>query len=213
MQNAHLITQLQTTYVSTLRSLISIIEAKDPYTKGHTERVASYSVALANRVDLREDDLKRIMFAALMHDIGKMGVLDEIVNKPGALTEAEWELMRAHPVVGAGIVEKMEFLNGTADIVRYHHEAWNGKGYPDGLRGDDIPLGARIVTVADSFDAMTTDRPYRKALTVDQAIAQLEGGAGVQFDADLVKVFVKYIRDKERVEAEAAAAPVPLTKS
>jgi putative nucleotidyltransferase with HDIG domain len=196
-----------------LRSLISIIEAKDPYTKGHTERVASYSVALANRVDLREDDLKRIMFAALMHDIGKMGVLDEIVNKPGALTEAEWELMRAHPVVGAGIVEKMEFLNGTADIVRYHHEAWNGKGYPDGLRGDDIPLGARIVTVADSFDAMTTDRPYRKALTVDQAIAQLEGGAGVQFDADLVKVFVKYIRDKERVEAEAAAAPVPLTKS
>jgi putative nucleotidyltransferase with HDIG domain len=201
MQNAHLITQLQTTYVSTLRSLISIIEAKDPYTKGHTERVASYSVALANRVDLREDDLKRIMFAALMHDIGKMGVLDEIVNKPGALTEAEWELMRAHPVVGAGIVEKMDFLNGTADIVRYHHEAWNGKGYPDGLRGDDIPLGARIVTVADSFDAMTTDRPYRKALTVDQAIAQLEGGAGVQFDADLVKVFVKYIRDKERVEA------------
>jgi HD-GYP domain-containing protein (c-di-GMP phosphodiesterase class II) len=165
------------------------------------------------RVDYREDDLKRIMFAALMHDIGKMGVLDEIVNKPGALTEAEWELMRAHPVVGAGIVEKMEFLNGTADIVRYHHEAWNGKGYPDGLRGDDIPLGARIVTVADSFDAMTTDRPYRKALTVDQAIAQLEGGAGVQFDADLVKVFVKYIRDKERVEAEAAAAPVPLTKS
>lgn len=204
MQNAQLLTQLQTTYVSTLRSLISIIEAKDPYTKGHTERVASYSVALANRMGLGDDDLKRVMFAALMHDIGKMGVLDEIVNKPGALTEAEWELMRAHPVTGASIVEKMEFLTGTADIVRHHHESWNGRGYPDGLRGDDIPLGARIVTVADSFDAMTTDRPYRKALTVDQALARLEEASGVQFDAGLVKVFVKYVRDKELAEAEAS---------
>jgi putative nucleotidyltransferase with HDIG domain len=206
MQNAHLITQLQTTYVATLRSLISIIEAKDPYTKGHTERVASYSVALANRLGLGEDDLKRVMFAALMHDIGKMGVLDEIVNKPGALTEAEWELMRAHPVVGAGIVEKMEFLTGTADIVRHHHESWNGKGYPDGLCGEAIPLGARIVTVADSFDAMTTDRPYRKALSFDQAIERLHEASGVQFDANLVKVFVKYIRDKGLAEAPAAGA-------
>jgi putative nucleotidyltransferase with HDIG domain len=203
MQNANLITQLQTTYVSTLRSLISIIEAKDPYTKGHTERVASYSVALATRMGLAGGDIKRIMFAALMHDIGKMGVLDEIVNKPGALTEAEWELMRAHPVVGAGIVEKMEFLTGTAEIVRHHHESWNGKGYPDGLCGEDIPLGARIVTVADSFDAMTTDRPYRKALTFDQAIERLQEASGVQFDAELVKVFVKYIRDKERAETQA----------
>jgi len=206
MHNSHLLSELQTTYVSTLRSLISIVEAKDPYTKGHTERVASYSVALANRMGLGPTDLERVMFAALMHDIGKMGVLDEIVNKPGALTEQEWELMRAHPVVGAGIVEKMEFLNGTADIVRHHHESWNGKGYPDGLTGPDIPLGARIVTVADSFDAMTTDRPYRKALSFDEAIERLEEAAGVQFDADLVKVFVKYIRDKEAADAEASDA-------
>ena len=198
VHNAHLLTQLQTTYVSTLRSLISIIEAKDPYTKGHTERVAAYSVALANRMGLGENDLRRVMFAALMHDIGKMGVLDEIVNKPGALTEAEWELMRAHPVTGAGIVEKMEFLTGTADIVRHHHESWNGRGYPDGLSGEDIPLGARIVTVADSFDAMTTDRPYRKALTLGEALERLVEASGVQFDAKLVKLFVQYIREKER---------------
>jgi putative nucleotidyltransferase with HDIG domain len=138
------------------------------------------------------------MFGALLHDIGKMGVLDEIINKPGALSEEEWVLMRAHPVVGAQIVEKMEFLTGTVDIVRHHHESWNGRGYPDGLRGEEIPLSARIVTVADSFDAMTTDRPYRKALSLDEAVHRLEEASGVQFDAGLVKIFVKYIREKGR---------------
>ncbi len=196
MENSHLVTQLQTTYVSTLRSLISIIEAKDSYTKGHTERVASYAMALANRMNFDEETLRTILFGALLHDIGKMGVLDEIIRKPGPLSDAEWELMRAHPVVGAQIVEKMEFLTGTIDIVRHHHESWNGKGYPDGLRGTDIPLLARIVTVADSFDAMTTDRPYRKALSLDEAVTRLEEASGVQFDAELVKVFVKYIREK-----------------
>ncbi len=196
LENSHLVTQLQTTYVATLRSLISIIEAKDPYTKGHTERVAAYSMAIANRLSLSDDQLRTILFGSLLHDIGKMGVLDKIINKPGPLTDEEWELMRAHPVVGAQIVEKMEFLGDTIDIVRHHHESWNGKGYPDGLQGLDIPYNARIVTVADSFDAMTTDRPYRKALSLDEAVARLEEASGVQFDADLVKVFVKYIRDK-----------------
>jgi putative nucleotidyltransferase with HDIG domain len=198
MQNSHLVTQLQTTYVSTLRSLISIIEAKDPYTKGHTERVAAYSMAIANRLDFDEETLRTVLFGALLHDIGKMGVLDEIIRKPGPLTPEEWELMRAHPVVGAQIVEKMEFLTGTIDIVRHHHESWNGKGYPDGLSGTGIPLLARLVTVADSFDAMTTDRPYRKALSLDEAVSRLEEASGVQFDADMVKVFVKYVREKGR---------------
>lgn len=206
MENSHLVTQLQTTYVSTLRSLISIIEAKDPYTAGHTERVAAYSMAIANRLNFADEELRTIMFGALLHDIGKMGVLDKIINKPGPLSEEEWELMRAHPVVGAQIVEKMEFLGGTIDIVRHHHESWNGKGYPDGLKGEDIPLIARIVTVADSFDAMTTDRPYRRALTLDEAINRLEEASGVQFDAELVKVFVKYVREKGRDLALIAAA-------
>ncbi len=209
MENSHLVTQLQTTYVSTLRSLISIIEAKDPYTKGHTERVASYAMALANRLSFDEETLRTILFGALLHDIGKMGVLDEIIQKPGPLTEEEWELMRAHPVVGAQIVEKMEFLTGTIDIVRHHHESWNGKGYPDGLRGEEIPLLARLVTVADSFDAMTTDRPYRKALSLDEAVRRLEEASGVQFDAELVKVFVKYVREKGRDLAVVSAAETP----
>jgi len=198
LENSHLVTQLQTTYVSTLRSLISIIEAKDPYTKGHTERVAAYSMAIANRLGFDEESLRTILFGALLHDIGKMGVLDKIINKPGPLTEQEWELMRAHPVVGAQIVEKMEFLGATIDIVRHHHESWNGKGYPDGLRGENIPYHARIVTVADSFDAMTTDRPYRKALSLDEAVNRLEEASGVQFDAALVKIFVKYVKEKGR---------------
>ena len=205
MENGRLLNQLQVTYVATLRSLISILEAKDLYTKGHTERVASYSMALANRLDLPADDLRRILFGSLLHDIGKMGLRDEIINKPGPLNEEEWVQMRAHPVVGAQIVEKMEFLTGAIDIVRHHHESWNGKGYPDGLAGENIPLVARIVTVADSFDAMTTDRPYRKALTVEEAMNRLQEGAGIQFDASLVKVFVTYVREKGR----DLAAPVP----
>jgi putative nucleotidyltransferase with HDIG domain len=198
MENSHLLTQLQTTYVSTLRSLISITEAKDPYTKGHTERVAAYSMAIANRLSFNEEQLRTVLFGALLHDIGKMGVLEKIISKAGPLTEEEWALMRAHPVVGAQIVEKMEFLTGTIDIVRHHHESWNGKGYPDGLQGEAIPLMARVVTVADSFDAMTTDRPYRRALSLDEAVRRLEEGSGTQFDAALVKVFVKYVREKGR---------------
>jgi HD-GYP domain-containing protein (c-di-GMP phosphodiesterase class II) len=134
-----------------------------------------------------------------------MGLRDEIINKPGPLSAEEWEQMRAHPVVGAAIVEKMEFLTGAVEIVRHHHESWNGRGYPDGLAGEAIPLVARIVTVADSFDAMTTDRPYRKALSVDEAIRRLEEAADVQFDGRLVKTFVRYVREK----GKDLPAPVP----
>lgn len=205
MENVRLMEQLQVTYVATLRSLIQILEAKDPYTRGHTERVASYSMALAGRLNMPPDDLRRILFGSLLHDIGKMGLRDDIINKPGALTPEEWAEMKLHPVVGAQIVEKMEFLTGAIDIVRHHHESWDGKGYPDGLAGEKIPLRARIVTVADSFDAMTTDRPYRKALTIAEALHRIEENAGVQFDPHLAKVFVDYVREKGR----DLATPVP----
>jgi putative nucleotidyltransferase with HDIG domain len=149
--------------------------------------------------------LRRILFGSLLHDIGKMGLRDDIINKPGPLTPEEWVQMKLHPVVGAQIVEKMEFLTGAIDIVRHHHESWDGKGYPDGLAGENIPLTARIVTVADSFDAMTTDRPYRKALTIAEALRRIEEGAGVQFDPRLAKVFVAYVKEKGR----DLATPVP----
>lgn len=205
MENVRLMEQLQVTYVATLRSLIQILEAKDPYTKGHTERVASYSMALANRLDLPQDDLRRILFGSLLHDVGKMGLRDEIINKPGPLTPEEWVQMKMHPVVGAQIVEKMEFLTGAIDVVRHHHESWDGKGYPDGLAGEKIPLVARIVTVADSFDAMTTDRPYRKALSVAEAVRRLEESSGIQFDPRIAKVFIRYVAEK----GLDLTAPVP----
>ncbi len=196
LENARMFKQLQITYVSTLKTLISIIEAKDPYTRGHTERVASYSIAIASRMELSEEHRRRIMFGALLHDIGKVGVLENVLHKTGSLDKDEWELLQEHPVVGSRIVEKMEFLVGVSGIVRHHHESWDGRGYPDGIKGEEIPLGARIVTVADSFDAMTTDRSYRKALSVDEAVSRLEDAAGTQFDPWIVKVFVKYIRRK-----------------
>jgi putative nucleotidyltransferase with HDIG domain len=196
LENARMFKQLQLTYVSTLKTLISIIEAKDAYTRGHTERVASYSNAIAARLKLSEEKRRRIMFGALLHDIGKVGVIENVLHKSGKLDKDEWELLQEHPKVGARIVEKMEFLVGVAEIVRHHHESWDGRGYPDGLLGEDIPLGARIVAVADSFDAMTTDRSYRRALSMDEAIERLEAASGTQFDPWIVRTFVKFIRGK-----------------
>jgi putative nucleotidyltransferase with HDIG domain len=196
MENARLLKQLQVTYVSTLKTLISVIEAKDTYTKGHTERVAAYAVAIANKMRLPEHMRRRITFGALLHDIGKLGVMETILHKEGKLDADEWELLKSHPEIGARIVDKMEFLSGTSEIVKSHHESWDGKGYPDGLTGEDIPLGARIISVADSFDAMTTNRSYRRALSIDEAIERLEGGAGSQFDPNIVRMFVRHIRRK-----------------
>jgi len=196
LENSRMFKQLQITYISTLKSLISIIEAKDPYTRGHTERVATYANAITARLKLSEEQRRRIMFGALLHDIGKVGVVENVLHKEGKLDENEWKLLQEHPAVGARVVEKMEFLSGVAEIVRHHHESWDGRGYPDGLKGERIPLGARIVTVADSFDAMTTDRSYRKALSMDEATRRLEASAGTQFDPWIVKVFVGYIRSK-----------------
>lgn len=196
MENARLIKQLQVTYVSTLKTLISVIEAKDPYTRGHTERVAAYAVAIATKMHLPEPLRRRITFGALLHDIGKLGVVENILHKEGELDPDEWELLKSHPQIGARIVEKMEFLTGTSEIVKSHHESWDGSGYPDGLEGGEIPLGARIIAVADSFDAMTTDRSYRRALSVDEAVERLKSGAGTQFDPTIVRLFVRHIRQK-----------------
>jgi putative nucleotidyltransferase with HDIG domain len=196
LENARMFKQLQITYVSTLKTLISIIEAKDAYTRGHTERVAGYANAIAGRLKVSEEQRRRIMFGALLHDIGKVGVLENVLHKDGALDTDEWEHLQKHPEVGARIVEKMEFLSGVSEIVRHHHETWDGRGYPDGIKGEEIPLGARIVTVADSFDAMTTNRSYRGALPIEEAVRRLEASAGTQFDPWIVKTFVSYIRDK-----------------
>jgi response regulator RpfG family c-di-GMP phosphodiesterase len=193
LDNARLFRELQNTYLSTVKALVSIIEAKDPYTKGHTERVADFAVALATKLRLSKDEIRDIAFGAVLHDIGKLVVYERILNKPGRLNEDEWEALKEHPAIGARIIENMDFLAGTIPLVRHHHERWDGEGYPDGLVGDRVPMGARIIAVADSYDAMTTDRPYRKALESEVALDTLKSKAGSQFDPQVVEVFVELV--------------------
>jgi len=195
IENARLFKDLQETYLATVRVLVSTIEAKDPYTHGHTERVAQYAVGIAKAMDFSQDEIQTIQLGAFLHDIGKLHTSDSILHKPGALTDEEWRLVKAHPVRGAQMLQGVKFLEKATDLVRHHHERVDGKGYPDGLRGDEITIGAKIVNVADAFDAMTTDRPYRAGLTMDQAIAQFEEKAGTQFAAEVVEVLVRSLRE------------------
>ncbi len=195
IENARLFKDLQETYLATVRVLVSTIEAKDPYTHGHTERVAQYSVGIAKAMEFSQDEIQTIQLGAFLHDIGKLHTSDSILHKPGALTDEEWRLVKAHPVRGAQMLQGVKFLEKATDLVRHHHERVDGKGYPDGLRGDQITIGAKIVNVADAFDAMTTERPYRAGLTMDQAVAQLTEKAGTQFAAEVVEVIVKALRE------------------
>jgi putative nucleotidyltransferase with HDIG domain len=190
IENSKLFKQLQATYLSTVKTLVSIIEAKDAYTRGHTERVADYSTAIAEKMNLSKEEKQLITFGAVLHDIGKLSVYENVLNKAGKLSEEEWRILKSHPEVGASIIQNMEFLAGTVALVRHHHERYDGRGYPDHLRGEEIPLGARIITVADSFDAMTTDRPYRVALSVERATETLREKKGTQFDPEVVDNFV-----------------------
>jgi response regulator RpfG family c-di-GMP phosphodiesterase len=193
LDNARLFRELQNTYLSTVKALVSIIEAKDPYTRGHTERVADYTVALGHKMRLSKEALRDLAFGAVLHDIGKLVVYEKVLNKQGQLNEDEWESLKQHPSIGATIIENMEFLAGTVALVRHHHEAYDGSGYPDGLEGESIPLGARIISVADSYDAMTTDRSYRKALSSEIALDTLKQKAGTQYDARVVECFIELV--------------------
>ena len=182
-----------------LVSLANAVEAKDPSTEHHCSRLAQMALALARAISLPEEEAEAISYGAALHDVGKIGIADHILRKPGPLSEEEWDEMRRHPGIGAAIVEPLELGRLVSPIIRHHHEHWNGGGYPDGLRGLAIPVGARIVSVADAFDAMTHDRPYRPAMSTEQAVAELTSQSGCQFDGDLVAVFV------ERVLAEPLA--------
>jgi putative two-component system response regulator len=174
-----------------LVSLANAVEAKDPKTEHHCSRLAHAAVAVARSLELPEDLVEAIGYGAVLHDIGKIGVAEKILLKAGPLSEEEWVEMRRHPVIGATIIEPLQVGRLAAPIVRHHHERWDGKGYPDGLRSAAIPVGARIVAVADAFDAMTHDRPYRQALSVEEAVEQLFRGRGHQFDGDVVTPFVE----------------------
>ncbi|HLQ66308.1 MAG TPA: HD domain-containing phosphohydrolase [Candidatus Limnocylindrales bacterium] len=191
IENARLFKDLQDSYISTVRLLVSRIEEKDPYTHGHTERVTAYSVGIAKEMGFTPEEVQRIQFGAFLHDIGKIHTEDHVLHKPGALTEDEWRLVKMHPLRGAEMVKGVRFLERVVDMIRHHHERVDGKGYPDGLKGDEISVAAKIVNVADAFDAMTTDRPYRAGLTVEAAVKELTQKAGTQFAAEIVEVMVQ----------------------
>lgn len=181
--------ELQNAYLETIRSLAFVVEAKDAYTGQHLERCRVYGVSLLQELGIAEE-YPDAQYGFLLHDAGKVGIPERILGKPGPLTAAEWRVMRTHPLIGFQMVAAIPFLRNACEIVRSHHEMFDGSGYPEGLKGDEIPLPARVFAVVDAFDAMTTDRPYRAAMSVDQAAAEVERMAGTQFDADVVRAFV-----------------------
>jgi putative nucleotidyltransferase with HDIG domain len=193
------------TYDATLTALTSALDFRDNETGGHSDRVVGYMELVLEQMNIRGAELATLRRGALLHDVGKIGVPDNILRKPTALSESEWGVMKRHPEFGARIIAGIPFLEDVARIVRHHHERWDGMGYPDGLKGDRIPLGARIFAVGDSFDAMTSDRPYRRGLLIAAAREEIRRCGGSQFDPAIVTAFLSI--PVERLSAIAEAAP------
>jgi putative nucleotidyltransferase with HDIG domain len=181
--------QLSRSYAATVRALAGAVEARDAYTGKHAERVAAYGIELARALGVARPEAPEIEFGFLLHDIGKVAIPDRILYKPGSLSDEERALVNRHPVIGAEILSGIEFLTEAAQVVRSHHERWDGSGYPDGLRGEEIPLAARVFAVADVFDALTTDRPYRPASTLPEARDIIRRDSGSHFDPRVVDAF------------------------
>ncbi|MHC4831667.1 MAG: response regulator, partial [Planctomycetota bacterium] len=192
--------------LETIVITIRVLEARDAYTSGHSEKVALYATMIARRLFGMEEEVQRIRLSAHLHDLGKVGIHDGILRKPGKLTDEEWAEMKQHPVIGADILRGVESLHDIIPGVRWHHERMDGKGYPDGLAGEDIPIMARIIAVADTFDALTSDRPYRKGFGVDKAMDIIREAAGPHLDANLVAVFEEIVAAPDFPRPDAALA-------
>ncbi len=181
---------------ATLRALVRSLEAKDPYTKLHSERVTQWAVAIAKEMNCTDEEIESLTFAGHLHDIGKIGIRDQILMKPGRLTREEYEIIKTHPVIGAEIVGHLGLLKVETSIIRHHHERWDGKGYPDGLKGENIPKLSRILAVADTYDAITSRRPYRDAMPDRFAYEEIKKNSGTQFDPKVVEAFSRLIEEK-----------------
>ncbi|MCK4519819.1 MAG: HD-GYP domain-containing protein [Candidatus Omnitrophica bacterium] len=186
--------RLQQAEIDTIAVLILTEEAKDPYTRGHSKRVAQYSAAMGKAMGFSEEKQSVIERAGILHDLGKIGIGDNILNKPGKLNEEEWKIMKSHPQRALEILEPLKFLPAEKEIVLHHHERYAGGGYPDGIKGEDIPLGGRIMAVADTFDAMNSARPYRKSLSKEAILSELKRVSGDQLDSSIVSIFLDLLQ-------------------
>jgi putative nucleotidyltransferase with HDIG domain len=203
IRRARLFQNLEQSYMQMVVSLARTMDARDSYTSGHSERISEWAEAVARELGCEEAEIQDIRWGALLHDIGKIGVPDAILRKPGKLTDAEWAIMRKHPEIGEEILASTERMRGVAALVRHHQEKWNGRGYPDGLKGEEIPLGARILAVCDTYSAITDDRPYKRARTHSEAVTELRRCAGDQFDPEVVEAFCRVV-ERQREQAQAA---------
>lgn len=183
--------ELNDAYLSTIRVLAAAVEARDDYTGGHIERVRAYSHVLGVALGFPREALWRLDMGAILHDVGKIGISDTVLTKPGPLDEDEWRQMRQHPAIGANLLGQVPFLSGALPVVSSHHERWDGAGYPQGLKAEAIPMEARIVAVADAFDAMTTDRVYRRGRGIGAAVAEIQRCSGTHFDPTVVEAFLE----------------------
>jgi len=192
-QNIHEL--LEKTHFEMVIAFSEALDAKDQYTAGHSQRVMEYSVGIAKRMKLNEDDVERLRKSAILHDIGKIGIPDIVLHKKTKLTKDEYAVIKSHPEIGATILKSIKSFKDFVPSVYHHHERYDGGGYPQGIHGEKIPLHARIIAVADSFDAMTSNRPYRKAFPFETALSEIEKNRGIQFDPYIAGVFIEIFKD------------------
>ena len=195
IENAKLYENLKTLFLNTVKSLAAAIETKDIYTRGHSERVTQYSLIIARKLGMDSSEIEKLRLAALLHDIGKIGIDESILRKPAKLSPSEFEEIKKHPIYAANILETIPQLHEIIPVIKHHHERFDGNGYPDGLKGEKIPYSARIIAIADTFDAMSSDRPYRKALPVQVCLQEILNCSGTQFDPNIALVAEKALRD------------------
>ncbi len=206
-QSFEVATRLRHETEEALYALVRVLHERDGETAGHSEREARYAEKIARRLGLTDDEVRVIVQAARLHDIGKVGVRDSVLRKAGPLSDEEWAEMTKHPVIGSDILNHLSLFRRGAKLVRHHHERYDGKGYPDGLKGEEIPLGSRIIAVADAFDAMVSDRPYRKGIPVEEALRRLAAEAGRQFDPVVVGTLIKIVTEELAESSTQAETP------
>jgi len=203
-----MLSEVESNYLNIVKSLAKALDARDKYTSNHSGNVRKYVEMLAHTLMADHEKIRNIAIAAELHDIGKIGVRDSILNKPEKLTDEELAIMKTHPIIGAELLKDLEGYHSITDSILHHHEFWNGEGYPDGLKGEEIPLGSQIIAIADFFDALTTDRVYRKAIPCEQAFELLSAAKGVQFNPELVDFFISQFKFSLETQPQTKEAEI-----